>query len=364
MADLERIFVQFETQGSPVSITPFGSGHIHDSYRVTTAEEDLPDYLMQKVNSLVFRRVTSMMENIERVTQHMRNKLRKAGVADVHRSVLRVIPTSRGLSYYIDDQDQYWRMYLFIDNAYSFEKPENGEQAFEAGASLGRFQQHLIDLPGKKLHETIPHFHNMKRRFRSFNKVIKQDPVDRLKYVEEEVRFALRRKEEMNMITELGKGGFLPLRVTHNDTKFNNLLFDERGKALTWVDLDTVMPGYVHYDFGDAVRSLANTGKEDETDISNLSFNFSYYETFCEGYLGEMVSLLTPIELIHLAFSPKMMTFIMGLRFLTDFIAGDVYYKTSFPDQNLFRCRSQFSLLRQMDEAFEEMKRVVESGMF
>ena len=363
MADLERIFVQFETQGRPASIAPFGEGHIHDSYRVKISEDNSPDYFLQRINTHVFRRVTAMMDNIDRVTLHMRNKLRKSGYTDIHRNVLRVIPTFKGLSYYIDDHDQYWRMYHFIEDAYSYEKPENEAYAYEAGYSLGTFQQLLIDLPGKALSETIPHFHDMKRRFRKLNKVVKQDPVGRLSHVSEEVKFALRRKEEMILITELGRGGFLPLRVTHNDTKFNNLLFDKQGKALTWVDLDTVMPGYVHYDFGDAIRSLANTGNEDDVDLTRVGFNFSHYEAFCRGYLEEMADLLTPIELIHLAFSPKMMTFIMGLRFLTDYIEGDVYYKTSFSDQNLCRCRTQFTLLKQMDEVFEDMKSVIESNI-
>jgi len=363
MTDLERIIVQFETEGKVQAYAPFGNGHIHDSYKVST-EGNGPDYLLQRINTQVFQRVPEMMENIERVTQHMRNKLRKESDADIYREALTVIPTFRGHTYYIDETESYWRMYRFIEGTVSMDKPQSAEQVYDAGRVLGKFQRLMVDFPYSYLHETIPDFHDMKKRLRKFTRVVKNDKGGRLADAETEVKFVRRRKEEMKLVADLGKGGFLPQRVTHNDTKFNNLLFDASGKGLLWIDLDTVMPGYIHYDFGDAIRSLANSGDEDEQDLEKVTFNLPYFQAFTQGYMAEMEDMLTPIELIHLAFSAKMMTFIMGLRFLTDFLEGDVYYKTAYPTHNLVRCRAQFKLVQEMETSFKYMKATVEECMF
>jgi len=362
MLDLDKVIVQFETQGSIQECVPLGKGHIHDTYCVRTSGRDNPDYLLQRVNNKVFAHVPEMMDNIERITHHIRQKLKNIPGSKIHREVMTVIPTSRGNNYYIDAEDQFWRMFLFINDSYSIDKAENEHQANEAGKALGKFQRLLADFPQQVLFETIPDFHHIKKRLRKFNKVINLDPLGRAEALSEEIRFIIRRREEMSLIYNLGRAGFIPQRVTHNDTKLNNLLFDEHGKALTWVDLDTVMPGYVHYDFGDAIRTLANTAMEDESDLGRVSFHFPYYKSFTLGYLEEVSGVLTPIELIHLAFSSKLMTFIMGLRFLTDFIEGDVYYKIEQPEHNLVRARNQFKLLQEMENAYEDMKQTVETS--
>ncbi len=364
MLDLEKVIVQFETQGIVEECIPMEKGHIHDTYCVKTANENTPDYLLQKVNNNVFVHVPEMMDNIERVSTHIKRKLQHIPDAQIHREVLTVIPTSRGNTYFLDTQDQFWRMFLFINDSYSVDKAENDQQAFEAGKALGKFQRLLADFPQQTLYETIPDFHHIRKRLRKFKAVITNDPHGRLENLNEEINFITKRREEMSLIYKLGRAGFLPERVTHNDTKLNNLLFDKNGTALTWIDLDTVMPGFVHYDFGDAIRTLANTTLEDENDLEKVSFQFSFYQSFTNGYLEEVEGVLNPIELIHLAFSSKLMTYIMGLRFLTDYIEGDVYYKIAYEGHNLDRARNQFKLLSEMEKAYEDMKQTIESSLF
>ena len=359
LTSLQRIVNQFQLAGSASEIRLFGNGHIHDTYKVQTVSSEHPNYLLQRVNSTVFPKVDQMMENIHRVTAFYSSNLNKQGKLDTSREVLQVISTVQNRPFLLEGQT-YWRLFRFVDNAHSYESPQNLEQAFEAGRSLGKFQRMLSDFPAETLYETIPHFHDVKKRIRKFNRVLKNPVPGRMALAEEEIQVVNRRKREMGIFTDLLREGFLPVRVTHNDTKFNNLLFDEKGKALMWIDLDTVMPGCIHFDFGDALRTLANEGQEDEKDLQQIGFNLERYKAFTRGYLEEMGGVLTPIELIHLAFSPKMMTFIMGLRFLTDFLEGDVYYKTSFPDHNLIRSKAQFHLLSKMDEVDEEMKAFVE----
>ena len=358
-APLHRIVNQFQLTGSVTEIRPFGKGHIHDTYKVETSPCENPNYLLQRVNNMVFPKVDQMMENIQRVTAFYSSKLSDSGKTDMSREVLQVIPTVQNLPYLMEGQS-YWRLFRFVDNAFSYDTPHNLSQAFEAGNSLGRFQRLLADFPAETLYETIPHFHDVKRRIRKFNRVLKNPIPERVALAEQEIQVVNRRRREMGIFTDLMREGFIPIRVTHNDTKFNNLLFDEKNKALMWIDLDTVMPGCIHYDFGDALRTLANDGKEDEENLQQINFHFDRFKSFTRGYLKEMGEVLTPIELIHLAFSPKIMTFIMGLRFLTDFLEGDVYYKTSFPNHNLIRSRAQFHLLSKMDEVYEEMKDFIE----
>lgn len=356
---LQRIVDQFQVSGTCTEIIPFGNGHIHDTYKVATASTETPNYLLQRINTTVFPKVDQMMENIHRVTSFYRSNLANQGEQESAHEVLQVISTAQNRPYLLDQQS-YWRLFRFVDDAYSYEIPHNLNQAFEAGNSLGKFQRVLADFPAETLYETIPHFHDVKKRIRKFNQVLKDPLPERVALAEKEIQVVNRRKREMGIFTDLMREGFIPIRVTHNDTKFNNLLFDDQGKALLWIDLDTVMPGCVHFDFGDALRTLANNRKEDEKDLQQIVFNFERFKAFTRGYLHEMGEVLTPIELIHLAFSPKMMTFIMGLRFLTDFLEGDVYYKTSFPNHNLIRSRAQFHLLSKMDEVFEEMKAFIE----
>jgi len=363
MLDLEKIIVQFETRGSINNYIPYGSGHIHDTYLVETAETESSNYLLQKINNKVFIHVPEMMKNIDIITRHMKDKLRQIPDSQPSREVLTLVPTAKGNTYYIDDKDQYWRMYQYIAETKSLEKAENAIQAEEGGKALGKFQRLLADFPSNSLHITIPDFHHIRKRLRAFKYAVDKDTHHRAEQVTEEIQFVRKRRDEMSLIYKLGKAGFLPERVTHNDTKFNNLLFDDTDKVVAWVDLDTVMPGFIHYDFGDAIRTLANTTLEDDEDLNKVHFHFNYFQSFTKGYLSEAESVLTPIEVIHLAFSAKLMTYLMGLRFLTDYLAGDVYYKIQRPDHNLIRARNQFKLLEEMENAFEDMKQLVESQL-
>ncbi len=363
MSQIHKIVAQFQIQHAVYEILPFGNGHIHDTYKVLTKPEETPNFLLQRINTQVFPRVTQMMNNIHRVTKHQREALEKKAVEELSQQVMQVIPTVSG-KYFFKEENAYWRVFSFVEEAMSYETPPNEDFAREAGRSLGKFQSLLMDFPAETLFETIPHFHNVKRRVRKFNKVLKDDPVGRVSSAEQQVQFAKGRRREMSLISELLGENLLPIRVTHNDTKFNNLLFDAQGNALMWIDLDTVMPGCVHFDFGDAIRVLANSGDEDEEDLNLIEFNFDYFKAFAEGYLKEIGHILAPMELIHLAFSAKMMTFIMGLRFLTDYLEGDPYYKTSYAGHNLVRAKSQFKLLSCMDEVYDEMKEFIEHCFF
>jgi Ser/Thr protein kinase RdoA (MazF antagonist) len=250
-------------------------------------------------------------------------------------------------------------MYIFISNHHSYNVVDSPDKAFEGGKAIGRFQAMLSDMPGGPLFETIPWFHNIEKRLQTFNSKIKENPVGRVDSVREEIDQVLNRAEEMKIILKLGKEGKIPLRITHNDTKFNNILLDENDKALCVIDLDTVMPGYIHYDFGDAIRTAANTASEDEMDLSRVSMDINLFKAYAEGYLSETVDTLNDTEKEFLAFAPKLITYTIAVRFLTDFIDGDNYFKIHHEFHNLQRARAQLRLVMSMEEQYEDMKRII-----
>ena len=265
--NLKDIFECFEADGTFLNGESYGSGHIHDTFRIETAEKENDDYILQRLNNKIFKNIPELQHNIERVTVHLRNKLRSIPGSDIKRECLRLIPSRDGKTWINDNEGNFWRMYIFISKHHSYNVVDSPDKAFEGGKAIGRFQAMLSDMPGGPLFETIPWFHDIEKRLQTFNNKIIENPVGRVNAVDKEIDQILDRAEEMKIILRLGREGKIPLRITHNDTKFNNILLDEKDKALCVIDLDTVMPGYVHYDFGDAIRTAANTASEDEKDL-------------------------------------------------------------------------------------------------
>jgi thiamine kinase-like enzyme len=356
--DVSSVVSQFAIAGEVQSTAPICVGHINDTFLVHTSGEENPDYVIQRINHEIFKDVDKLMENISRVISHITSKL-----ADQHESgapeFLELIQSKSRKLYYQDHSGGYWRCYVYCRNQSAGFNKITPKMALEGGHVLGRFQRLLSDLHGGPLHDTIPDFHNIEKRYRDFKLAYNSDRLNRAQFVAAETNIFESRIDEMSEIHRLGKQGLLPVRTTHNDTKFNNILFDENAKALCIIDLDTVMNGYIHYDFGDAVRTLANTANEDETDHSKIKFDFELYKQFAQGYLQEALQFLTEGELKHLAFSAKMMTFMIAMRFLTDYLEGDIYYKTNYESHNLDRAKNQLQLLQQMEHHFDKMEEVI-----
>ncbi len=357
--DLKKIFGCFNAEGTFLFGEPYGSGHIHDTFRIETAEKEKDDYILQRLNNRIFKNIPELQNNIERVTVHLRNKLSAIPGSDIKRECLRLIPSHDGKTWTVDGEGNYWRMYIFISNHHSYNIVDSPDKAFEGGKAIGRFQAMLSDMPGAPLFETIPFFHDIEKRLEAFNAKIKEDPAGRVRTVAGEIHQVLSRAEEMKIILRLGKEGKIPLRITHNDTKFNNILLDENDKALCVIDLDTVMPGYVHYDFGDAIRTAASTASEDEDDLSRVSMDINRFRAYAEGYLSETGETLNDVEKEFLAFAPKLITYTIGVRFLTDFIDGDHYFKIHNEFHNLQRARAQLRLVMSMEQQYEDMKKII-----
>ncbi len=359
-ADLKEIYHSFTPEGTFLRGEPYGSGHIHDTFRIETAEKDKDDYILQRLNNKIFKNIPGLQNNIERVTIHLRNKLSEIPGSDIKRECLQLIPARDGKSWITDNNGSYWRMYIFIANHRSYNIVDTPGKAYEGGKAIGRFQAMLADLPGEPLYDTIPFFHDIEKRLDTFNSKVEEDPAGRTGKIPSEIDFVLNRAEEMKIILKLGREGKIPVRITHNDTKFNNILLDENDKALCVIDLDTVMPGYVHYDFGDAIRTAANIAAEDEKELSKVKMDIKLFEAYASGYLSETSKTLNPVEKEYLAFAPRLITYTIALRFLTDYIDGDHYFKIHHEHHNLQRARAQFRLVESMEEQYGEMRRIID----
>jgi len=349
---------QFRFHGDVTGIAPHGNGHINDTYLVTCLAAGKPPgrYVLQRINRNVFRDPAAVMRNIERVTAHLAAQV--AGDADRARRALRLVPARDGRNWHVDGNGETWRAYGFIENARSFETAESGEQAFQAARAFGRFQQQLATLPPPRLDETIPDFHHTPKRFAALEQAIAADTCNRAALARPEIEFALARKGIAGVLLDAS----LPERITHNDTKFNNVLLDDAtGKAICVIDLDTVMPGLALYDFGDMVRTTTSPAAEDEQDLSKVTMQFSLFQALVRGYLEAAGGFLTPAEKKFLAFSGKLIAFEVGIRFLADFLAGDTYFKVHRAGHNLDRCRTQFKLVESIEQQEEKMSRLVES---
>ena len=361
--NLAEIIGCFRIGGSFADGAPYGSGHINDTFAVTMTEDGTRTrYILQRINHNVFNAPKSLMANIAGVTRHISDKLEARGTDQRERRVLTLIPTTDGIDYYVDSSGCYWRCYIFIERATTYDAPKGPEQVYEAARAFGKFQKELMDFPAEKLSETIPDFHNTRKRYDTLMAVIKDDPHNRATMVKNEITFAIGHESIVDTLVDLNASGDIPTRITHNDTKLNNVMIDDNtGEGICVIDLDTVMPGLSLYDFGDCVRSGASTSSEDEKDLSKVSINLDLYEAITSGYLSTAGELLSEKEIELLPFSAKLITFEIGLRFLTDHLEGDVYFKTHRENHNLDRCRVQFERVKAMQRLDSEIKRIVAS---
>lgn len=360
MADLKDIISRFKTEGTVAEVTQFGSGLINDTYKVRTAEAECPDYILQRINHNIFRDVDMLQSNIEAVTGHIRKKLEAAGEGDIGRKVLNFIPTDSGKTY-CRVGDQWWRMMVFIPNARTYETV-NPKFSYFAGKAFGNFQSMLADLD-KPLGETIPDFHNMEFRLRQFHDALGENAAGRageVKYYIDEIE---KRAEEMCKAERLHREGLLPKRICHCDTKVNNMMFDDNGDVLCVIDLDTVMPSYVFSDYGDFLRTGANTGAEDDRNLDNVNFDMEIFEAFTKGYLESARSFLLPVETENLPYAAALFPYMQCVRFLTDYLNGDTYYKIRYPEHNLVRTKAQFKLLQSVEEHAGQMQKYIDGIM-
>lgn len=350
------IVSRFATEGTVADIRPLGNGLINDTYKVSTKEADAPDYVLQRVNTTVFTDVDMLMDNIAAVTRHIRKKLEAANVTDIDRKVLRFIAADGGKLYHREADGTVWRMMVFIPNAKTYEAV-TPEYSYFAGNAFGHFEDMLVDIP-EKLGEVIPDFHNMEFRMKQLREVIEKNPAGR---VDEDAVMQLldligKDAEEMCKAERMGREGKLPKRVCHCDTKVNNMMFDEEGHVLCVIDLDTVMPSFVFSDYGDFLRSAANTTAEDDPDMSHVAFNEEIFKAFTRGYI-EGARFLTPMETENLPYAVARFPFMQSVRFLWDYLSGDHYWKCKYPQHNLDRARNQMRLyqcVREHDDMMRE----------
>ena len=356
MTKLHSIASQFELEGVIKEISPLGEGFINDTYVIKTEGDD-PNYILQRKNHKIFPDVPGMMDNIKAVTDHI-----KAKVTDPLRETLTVIPARDG-KLYVQDGENFWAVCLFINDTITYSRADSTELAYQGGLGAGRFQALLADFD-KPLNETIKGFHNIRWRFQQWDETIAADPVGRVAELQEEISWIESRRKEMMDFWALVEDGTIPSHVSHNDTKLSNILFNSsNGSMLCMIDLDTVMRSTSLNDFGDAIRSYTNTGAEDDRNLDNVSMNLDMFKAYAEGYLHEQKDTISKSELEWLAFSARYITFEQVLRFLMDYIDGDKYYKTAYPEHNLVRTHAQYKLLQSMEDQYDAMCEVIKTSM-
>ncbi len=358
--NLNEMVSHFQVTGRLLEVEPYGTGHINDTFVSRfQAGKSTVRYIHQRINRHVFREPEKVMENIERVTRHARQHIVNAG-GDPNRETLSLVPTVDGRPFYHSPEGDYWRTYRFIEGARSYDKIEEVRHVTSAAWAFGRFQKRLCDLPGERLHETIPHFHHTRKRFEAFVQALEKDAVNRARSVKAEVDLILKREADTSRVVDLLAQGRLPERVMHNDAKLNNVLIDiQSGEGVCVIDLDTVMPGSALYDFGDLVRTAAVTALEDEPDLDQVHLDLNMFDRLARGYLGAATDMLTRLEIDCLPFAAKLITLEQGIRFLTDHLNGDVYYKIHRENHNLDRCRAQLKLVIEMEQKMEQMTAIV-----
>lgn len=352
MKDLQNIVSHFKTQGTIDEIKPLGAGLINDTYKVNTTGADTPDYVLQRINHAIFQNVDMLQDNISAVTAHIRKKLTEVGEADIDRKVLTFVPSETGKTYWFDGES-YWRIMTFIPRAITFEAV-TPEYSYYAGVAFGDFQAKLADIP-ETLGETIPDFHNMEFRLKQLRDAVAANAAGRVTEVQYFLDEIEKRAVDMCKAEQMFREGKLPKRVCHCDTKVNNMMFDEDGKVLCVIDLDTVMPSFIFSDYGDFLRTGANTGDEDDQNLDNVNFNMEIFKSFTKGYLEGASSFLTPVEIENLPYAAALFPYMQCVRFLADYINGDTYYKIKYPEHNLVRTKAQFKLLQSVEAHRPEM---------
>ncbi len=359
--ELNEVLAQYSYLGELNCKGIYGSGHINNTYLVeyTDREGLAKRMILQEMNREIFTHPEELMENIIGVTTYLRKKIEENG-GDPERETLNVIPLGDGSMFYVDSEGEYWRAYHYIEGATSYDQVESQEDFYESAVSFGNFQYLLADYPAETLHETIPDFHNTKKRFETFKKAVKADACGRAASVQKEIEFVLAREKDAGVFTEMLERKELPLRVTHNDTKLNNIMIDDQTrKGICVIDLDTVMPGLAMHDFGDSIRFGASTAAEDEVDLDKVSCDMELFEVYVKGFLEGCKGRLTEKEVEMLPFGAKIMTYECGMRFLTDYLEGDHYFKIHRENHNLDRARTQFKLVADMEQKWETMKEIV-----
>lgn len=350
---MESIYRQFVLDGLPISCARYGSGHINETYLLVTSRPHL--YILQKINSYVFHNASGLMDNIIAVTDALRRQ------DPDPRHVLTLVPTQDGRPYLTAGEGEYWRLYEFVTDSLCLDKPESVDDLKQSGVAFGMFQNQLADFPAHTLTETIPHFHDTPARYEQLKQAVQENRAGRVNQVRAELDFYLAREQEAAALMDLCHAGKLPLRVTHNDTKLNNVMLDRFTRApLCVIDLDTVMPGLAANDFGDSIRFGANHSAEDERDLTKVNFDLELFDVYAAGFLEGAGGALTETELDYLPWGAKLMTLECGIRFLTDYLEGDHYFRIHREGQNLDRCRTQFKLVSDMEAAWDDMKAVVD----
>lgn len=361
MTSKEDIVNKFDITGTVLEIAPLGNGLINDTFKVSTKEKDAPDYVLQRINHAIFKNVDLLQNNIKRVTDHIRTKLIARGETDIERKALRIVPAKDGKLYYFDGES-YWRVTVLIPRVKTYEAV-TPEFAYYTGKAFGDFQSMLVDIPGEPLGETIPNFHNMETRLEAFKETVARNPAGRVEKAQWMIDELMKRADKMCNAERLHREGKLPKRINHCDTKVNNMLFDENGQVLCVIDLDTTMPGYVLSDFGDFIRTAGNTGAEDDENLDNVNLNMDIFKSYAKGYIESAKSFLLPIETENLPFGAQLLTYMQTVRFLTDYIDGDHYYKIKHPEHNWQRSLAQFKLLQSIEEHEQEMSAYIKSVM-
>jgi Ser/Thr protein kinase RdoA (MazF antagonist) len=353
---LISIAQNFRLEGEVTAVENLGEGFINDTFIVKTGFGN-PKYILQRKNKRIFSPIPAMMENIRKVCDHIKKKVELAG-GDPMREAMTLIPAFDGKLYLLDEEDEYWAVCLFIDDTIAYDSAKTPELAYAGGKGIGKFQSLVADLK-EPLTDILPGFHNIRYRFKQWDEVLSADPVGRKAGLAEEIDWVESRRNEMLSFWENVENGTIPTRITHNDTKINNILFDKKGDVLCVIDLDTVLNSTVLNDFGDAMRSYTNTGAEDDDNLGNVSMNIEIFRAFTRGYLEETKKFLTSKEIEYLAFSARYITFEQVLRFLMDYINGDKYYRIKSENHNLVRTRAQYKLLQSMEAQFAAMNRIV-----
>lgn len=345
---LNFIFDQFEHGSQFDSFKELASGHINDTYLIKTKKK--PYYVLQRINHGVFPDVPGLIENKVAISQHIKEKLQHLSKKKQKRRILKFFKTNTGASFYRGNEGNYWNLMQFIDKSVTHMTVPNKDVAYEGGRLLGQFLTLTNDFDASTLTEVIPNFHDMSFRYSEFDEALKIVSDERRERAKPYIDLVQNAKDEMHILGRLKESGEIKMRVTHNDTKISNVLFNKKEKGLCLIDLDTVMPGIVHYDFGDAIRTSCNTAAEDETNLDLVEFNLDYYNAFTKGFLKKMKKSLTPLEIEYLPLGAKTMIFIIGLRFLTDYLKGDIYFKVKYPEHNLDRAKNQFKLMQSLSE--------------
>lgn len=368
-SDLQDIFNQFSTYGELISYQGFGAGHINNTYvSIRSQAGNTIQYTHQQINQSVFKNPAHVIHNIHNVTSHIYKKIAKKELNPLippSRQVLQLIPTKTGSLYYVDKNNNYWRTYFFIENARTYESMNSTERAKKTGRAVGTFQKQLADYSGEPLYETIPNFHNMKWRYEQLDQACKNNKAHRINHVETELRFLLQNRDRGMILTEGLQNGKLKTGITHNDTKLNNILFDiDTDEAICMIDLDTVMHGTPLFDTGDLIRTATMTAEEDEKNLDIVNFDFTLFKSLITGYLEISAPILTSYEKSLIAESGRIFAQIMAVRFLTDYLNGDIYYKTNYADHNYHRCCTQIKLMQSMDKQWDTIQKFIKTLLY